>query len=88
MAQRRIGIAYRHYIGMAGLSGCLPNYAGAYATYEDAVDSLVDLHEMGDVLRDVFDRDGYVALDLDTHGNEYAEVVACEENDTLEAHDG
>ena len=39
-------MAKEHYIAMAGLHGCLPASCHAHDEYEDAVESLADLHEL------------------------------------------
>jgi len=70
----------KHYIGMAGLRGCMPNYCELYETYDDAVESLCLIHELGPYskFRRELKRDGFVELNLHVHGNAYAEVVECE----------
>ena len=70
-----------HYIGMAGLHGCLPNYCAAYDTYDDAVESLADLHELGKRRATKLRRDAYLELNLRRDGNEYAEITECDCND-------
>ena len=68
----------KHYIGMAGLHGCLPQYCEVYDTYEEAAEGLAFLHELG---RDRIRRlrmDGYLELNLHRDGNEYCEITECE----------
>jgi len=65
----------RHWIGMAGLHGCMPNLCGAYETKRGAAEALADIHERKIVSRLM--RDGSVELNLKQDGNEYAEIVAC-----------
>ena len=67
-----------HYIGLAGLYGCLPQTCAAYDSYADAVESLADLHELGSQRRAELKRNGYIDLNLRRDGNEYAEVKECE----------
>ncbi len=77
----------KHFVAMAGLSGgYLPNYIAAHKTRRDAVDDLVQFHDMGHRRADTLRRKGYVSLSLARDGNEYAEVVVCECDD-VSAHD-
>lgn len=83
--------ARKHFIGMAGLHGYIPNYCDVYATFDDAVEGLCQIHDLGP--RSRFRRElkkfGYVELRLHSkqinggfwvegHGNEYAEIIECE----------
>ena len=63
-----------HYIAMAGLHGCLPQTCEVYETYDEAVDALADLHELGDRRRRELRRDGSLELNLHRDGNEYCEI--------------
>lgn len=67
-----------HYIGMAGLHGCLPQTCDVYDSYEGAIESLSDLHELGRNRWREFRRDGSIELNIQRDGNEYAEVSECE----------
>lgn len=67
-------MATTHYIGMAGLHGCLPQTCNSYETYQDAVDSLASLHELGRARHQELERDGYLELNL----NEYCEITECD----------
>lgn len=67
----------KHWIGMAGLSGCMPNYCGVYDTKCDAARSLATMHEEARGTFKRLMRDGYAALDLARDGNEYAEMIDC-----------
>lgn len=71
----------KHWIGMAGLHGCLPQTCGVYDSAEDAADSLADLHELGKRRRAELRRDLYIELNIHRDGNEYAEITECECND-------
>lgn len=73
----------KHFIGMAGLHGCMPNYCDVYASYDDTVESLCQIHDLGKYsrFRKELKRDGTVELNLHKHGNEYAEVSECECNE-------
>lgn len=74
-----------HYIAMAGLHGCMPNLCEAHGTYDEAVDSLIDTHELGKRRAAELRQNGYIELNLHRDGNEYAEVTECDCPD-LECH--
>ena len=65
----------KHWIGMAGLRGFMPNLCGAYETKRGAAEALADTHERR--IKTALIRHGFVELDLKRDGNEYAEIVAC-----------
>lgn len=67
-----------HYIAMAGLHGYSPNYVSSCDTYSAAVDSLVQLHELGRRRAAILKRDSYLELRLRRDGNEYCEVMECD----------
>ena len=71
----------KHFIGMAGLHGYLPNYCEVYPDYESAVDWLAFIHELGKKRTRELKRDGYIELNLKRDGNEYAEIVDCDCDD-------
>ena len=87
----------KHFIGMAGLHGCIPNFCDVYASFDDAVESLCLIHELGprSKFRKELKRTGYTELHLNDymvggiqmegHGNEYAEISVCD-CDTPEIH--
>ena len=68
-----------HYIAMAGLRGYLPNYCEVYPSVEDAIASLLFLHEIqpGRTEEEDLVQSGFAGLDLQEHGNEYMEVLPC-----------
>lgn len=68
-----------HYIAMAGLHGCIPNYCDVYASFDDAVESLCQVHDLGPYsrFRKELKKHGYTELNLRKHGNAYAEVSEC-----------
>ena len=68
----------RHWIGMAGLHGCLPQTCGGYDTYDDACKALVDTHELDRNRRRELRRDGYLELNLHRDANEYIEITECD----------
>ena len=66
-----------HFIGMAGLHGYLPNYCGSFDNYNDAVNDLADLHELGKRRKAELKKNGYIELNIHKDGNEYAEIEEC-----------
>lgn len=66
-----------HFVGMAGLHGYMPNYVSNYDTYDDAVDYLASMHELGSRRKAELKRNGYIELNIHKYGNEYAEIEAC-----------
>ena len=70
-----------HYIGMAGLHGCMPQTCGAYDTAEAAAESLGDTHDLGRKRRAELWRDWSIELNLKRDGNEYAEISECDCDD-------
>lgn len=72
-----------HYIAIAGLKGCLPNYCTSHDTAQSAYSDLLDIHNI-DFLSSIASElslYGYADLDLTIHGNEYAEVIECDCDD-------
>ena len=67
----------RHWIGMAGLHGCMPATCGSYDAYDDACEALADIHDLGSRRRRELRRDGYLELNLHRDGNEYIEITEC-----------
>jgi hypothetical protein len=67
-----------HWIGMAGLHGCLPQTCAAYDSKADAAEGLAQVHELGRNRTIRLRRDGYLELNPHRDGNDYAEIVACE----------
>jgi hypothetical protein len=74
-------MAKKHFIGMAGLHGCLPQTCDVYATKGDAAQSLGDIHELSKNKIRLLRRAMYLELDLSKHGNEYCEIAECECDD-------
>jgi hypothetical protein len=74
-----------HYIAMGGLHGYLPNFCCALEEYEDAVQTIVQIHELGRNRERQLREDSYIELNLKRDGNEYAEIVSCD-CDTPEIH--
>jgi len=66
-----------HFIGMAGLHGCLPQTCSTYDNYIDAVEGLACIHELGKNRTRQLKRDGYLELNLHRDGNEYCEIEEC-----------
>ena len=67
-----------HYIGMAGLHGCIPQTCDVYETAKDAADSLAQTHDLGQKRTAALRRDLYLELNLHRDGNEYAEITSCD----------
>lgn len=65
----------KHWIGMAGLHGCMPNYTASYETKRAAAEGLAAMHDRSIVT--ALMRDDSVELNLERDGNEYAEIVEC-----------
>ena len=68
----------RHWIGMAGLHGCLPATCGSYDTRDNACEGLADSHELGRNRRRELRRNGYLELNIRRDGNEYIEITECD----------
>lgn len=72
-------IPRKHYIGLAGLHGYMPNYnTCAYDTRGQCADDLGSLHELSGRQIKQMRRDQYFELDLHIHGNEYCEINVCD----------
>jgi hypothetical protein len=69
----------KHYHAMAGLHGCMPNYSSTHDCYALAVDDLADVHELGKRRTKELYEQGYLELNLHRDGNEYCEIVECDE---------
>jgi len=83
----------RHYIGMAGLRGYMPNHCGLYDSFDGACESLIEMHDVGWEMLDgeklilaveAFEgaeedlhEFGFATLNLHIHGNEYMQVTEC-----------
>jgi hypothetical protein len=74
----------KHFIGMAGLHGYLPQTCDVYDSVRDAADSLAAIHELGKRRTRKLAHDRYIELNLHDSplnqgdGNEYAEIVECD----------
>lgn len=66
-----------HYVGMAGLHGCLPQTCSVYDTEDEAVDGLAQIHELGRKRTVELRHNLTIKLSIKRDGNEYAEVVEC-----------
>ena len=67
----------KHFIAMAGICGCLPNFCESYKTKKGAVETLAAIHELSKRATRELSRDCYLSLDIHKHGNEYAEIQEC-----------
>lgn len=71
----------KHWVGMAGLHGCLPNFCDVFQTRGAAAQCLGQIHELSGRAIAKLRRDQYFELDLYEHGNEYCEITECNCND-------
>ena len=62
---------------MAGLHGCLPNVCYSHDSYNEAVDDMASMHELGRDRKRKLKRCGYLELNCRRDGNEYIEIVSC-----------
>ena len=67
----------KHYIGCAGLHGCMSNYSTSHDDYANAVADLTQLHELGRRRSAKLAKNGYLELNLHKDGNEYCEIIEC-----------
>lgn len=77
-----------HYIAMSGSHGCLPDSCNAYTTYDDAVNALVELFELGRTRKARLYANRYLELGtcIVAHGSlddlsdsaEYCEIQSCQ----------
>jgi hypothetical protein len=67
----------KHFIGMAGMRGCLPNMCDSYPTRGQAAESLGLVHELSGRQVKQLRRDGFLELNLAEKGNEICEIVEC-----------
>ena len=68
----------KHYIAMAGIHGCIPQYCASFDTIRDAADELASIHELGKNRKRALQRDKYLELNLQRDGNEYCEITECD----------
>ena len=66
------------FVAMAGLPGCIPNYAQEHDTYVSAVEDLTQIHELNLEEITELSKSGYLTLDLEKHGNAYCEITEAE----------
>jgi hypothetical protein len=67
----------KHYLAMAGLHGCLPNFCECCDTVKEAVEVLTALHNLGQHRQRELRVTGSLELNLHRDGNEYCEIVEC-----------
>lgn len=81
----------KHWIAMAGLSGgYMPNYCDVFEEYENAVQSLADIHDLGKTRTMRLRKNGYLSMNMNgtdgeiglppqpADGNEYCEIIECD----------
>jgi len=66
----------KHYIGMSGMRGCLPDYITWNEEHALVVDDLASVHDLGSVKKRELRRDGFITMNLQS-GAEYCEIVEC-----------
>lgn len=71
----------RHYVGIAGLYGYMPNYCDVFRTKGDAAECLGQIHELSGRAIARLRRDQWIDLDLREYGNEYCEIIECDCNE-------
>lgn len=76
----------KHYIGLAGLHGYMPNYHTVGETRGSVADDLGSLHELSQRQIKMMRSDQYFELDLHIHGNEYCEITECDCGGAIESH--
>ncbi len=76
-----------HYIGMAGIGGCLPSFCYVYETKKQAIESLNGLCELTRGQLTELRKFGLTHL-RKNQGNEYAEIMKCNCAEPGEHQDG
>ena len=66
-----------HWIAMAGVHGCIPNYLDCYEAHDHAVEMLRQLHDLGPMQRMELKRFSFLLLNLDRDGNAYCSIDSC-----------
>jgi hypothetical protein len=69
---------YPHYISGWGEHGCLYDHCAVNHTYEDAVEYIADMFELGRTRKAELRRSAYLELG---RGADYAEITACHCNE-------
>jgi hypothetical protein len=72
------------YICHAGLHGYLSQYTSFCLTYQEAVDNLAEVHELGRDRKRELKRNGFLELNLRRDGNEYCEIVELSHKEAME----
>ena len=68
----------KHFIGMAGIHGCMPSTCASYESVKDAAEELASIHDLGEKRTRELRRNQYIELDMHRDGNEYAEITECD----------
>ena len=66
-----------HYIETSGDHGCLPDHCDVSFSYDDCVESLAQLFELGKGRQAELKKNGYLELRSNRDGAEYCEIVEC-----------
>ena len=69
-----------HYHAIAGLPGYMPNYNSLHDCYNSAVDDLAYLHKLGKKRTKELRKYGYLDLNRRRDGNDYCQVIECNED--------
>ena len=72
------GNAMKHYILTAGLRGYMPNFLSVHHNINDASETARDVLKIGENKCRELRRYGVALLNRRYHGNEYAEITACD----------
>jgi hypothetical protein len=67
-----------HYIGMAGLHGCMPQTINSYDSIRDAAEGLQNIHGFGKGKLAELKRNLYLEMNINRYGNEYCEIIECD----------
>lgn len=65
----------KHYIGMSGNYGCLPDYLVVLSTIEGVAQSLALVHQLSERKTRQLQKNKYLTLKM---GADYAEIIDCD----------
>jgi len=78
----------KHYIGMGGMHGYMPNFCDVYSTYKNCIEGIACIQDLGKNRKARLKRDGCLELNLRRDGNEYVEIQECDCNEPWIHQDG
>lgn len=67
----------RHFVTMAGLRGCIPNYLSWSWEEKEAVEDLASVHELGRRRKRELADTWMLDLQIERDGNEYCQIDQC-----------